>query len=140
MNSFSRQYEIIHNPQTVDLLVSIAHSAAAEGVIDEPLPVGMALRVPLPDMSKILGPPTLFSLLTPQPVIQSGTAVAGPDGLCDFDDLSLIQVRALSRTLCLLCQLMGFRWEPALFNSLIYCHQSVDPLSFLDDSQAPYLG
>lgn len=89
------QYEIIHNPQTVDLLVSIAHSAASEGVIDEPLPIGMALRVPLPVISKVLLPATLPYPFpgSPQPQpTEPSNAVMGPDGLCDFDDLNLQQV------------------------------------------------
>lgn len=83
----SLEYEIIHNPQTVDLLVSIAHSAASEGVIDETLPIGMALRVPRPDMSKVLAPSTSSSPDLP------GTAFVGSDRLCDFDDLSLPEMR-----------------------------------------------
>jgi len=90
---FVQQYEIIHNPQTVDLLVSIAHSAATEGVIDEPLPIGMALRVPLPDVNKLLPAPapTMYNLIATS-VQQPGTAIVGSDGLCDFDDLSRSQV------------------------------------------------
>lgn len=72
----------------MDLLVSIAHSAASEGVIDETLPIGMALRVPRPDMSKVLAPSTSSSPDLP------GTAFVGSDRLCDFDDLSLPEVSA----------------------------------------------
>ncbi|GLB36141.1 putative ubiquitin-conjugating enzyme family protein [Lyophyllum shimeji] len=49
----SLEYEIIHNPKTVDLLLSIAHTAATEQVLDEPFPTGLGLRVPPPDASKI---------------------------------------------------------------------------------------
>ncbi|KAJ7896771.1 hypothetical protein B0H14DRAFT_3425555 [Mycena olivaceomarginata] len=41
-----RTYEVIHNPETVDLIVSLCYSVAAEGVLDEPLPKGIALRFP----------------------------------------------------------------------------------------------
>ncbi|KAK7060763.1 hypothetical protein VNI00_000495 [Paramarasmius palmivorus] len=54
----SLEYEIVHNPRTVDLLVSLAYSAASEGVMDDPLPIGMDLRVPKPDVDKIQSAPT----------------------------------------------------------------------------------
>ncbi|KAI0708751.1 hypothetical protein C8T65DRAFT_649990 [Cerioporus squamosus] len=41
----SLEYEICANPVTVDLLVSLAYVALAEGAPDAPLPVGMGLRV-----------------------------------------------------------------------------------------------
>ncbi|KAG6890413.1 hypothetical protein C0995_008767 [Termitomyces sp. Mi166 len=52
-----QQYEIIRNPNTVDLLVSIAHAAAIEQVLNDPLPIGLGLRVPLPDALKLREPP-----------------------------------------------------------------------------------
>ncbi len=98
------QYEIIHNPQTVDLLVSLTYSAAAEGVLDEPFPVGMGLRVPLPDKSSLVVPPAL-RLLPGAPPVDETTDTAPrrepvPDnhGLVDFDNLSSIQVRAIPHT------------------------------------------
>ncbi|KAI0738313.1 hypothetical protein C8Q80DRAFT_1275827 [Daedaleopsis nitida] len=42
----SLEYEICVNPDVVDLLVSLAYIAAAEGALDAPLPMGMGLRVP----------------------------------------------------------------------------------------------
>ncbi|KAJ7863893.1 hypothetical protein B0H13DRAFT_2564415 [Mycena leptocephala] len=39
-------YKIVHNPQTVDLLVSLTYFAAAEGVVDKALPNGKALCIP----------------------------------------------------------------------------------------------
>ncbi|KAF9461901.1 hypothetical protein BDZ94DRAFT_1262434 [Collybia nuda] len=99
----SLEYEIIHNPQTVDLLVSIAHSAATEGVIEDPLPVGMGLRVPQPDSNKI--PPVHNHRVMPgfAARVQVGPASPAPapqreftigsDGLGDFDDLSLPLMR-----------------------------------------------
>ncbi|KAJ7454104.1 hypothetical protein FB451DRAFT_1408450 [Mycena latifolia] len=47
-------YEIMHNPETVDLLISLTYSAATEGVIDEePLPIRLELRAPPPDKVRI---------------------------------------------------------------------------------------
>lgn len=40
-----RQYEICAKPHTVDLLVSLAYSAAFSGALND-FPVGMNLRVP----------------------------------------------------------------------------------------------
>ncbi|KAJ6583425.1 hypothetical protein DFH09DRAFT_1360097 [Mycena vulgaris] len=64
------EYKIIRNPETVDLLVSLMYSAAsAEGVVDESFPIGMALRVPLPDKACVIATP-----------------IAGPYGhYCDYD-------------------------------------------------------
>ncbi|KAJ7798544.1 hypothetical protein B0H14DRAFT_3492435 [Mycena olivaceomarginata] len=45
--------------ETVDLLVSLCYSAAAEGVLDEPLPKGTALRVPPPDKARITAAPVV---------------------------------------------------------------------------------
>lgn len=93
----SLEYEIVHNPKTVDLLVSIAHSAASEQAIDEPLPIGMGLRVPLPDQSKF---PDVLSQAASSPLLVNTTSipttssiVKGSDGLCDFDDLTLPMMR-----------------------------------------------
>ncbi|KAK7458669.1 hypothetical protein VKT23_009668 [Stygiomarasmius scandens] len=51
-------YEITHNPATVDLLISLAYSAAPEGVLDDPLPIGMGLRVQPVDPGRVVKPPT----------------------------------------------------------------------------------
>ncbi|KAJ7120629.1 hypothetical protein C8R43DRAFT_1151577 [Mycena crocata] len=98
----SLEYEIIHNPETVDLLVSLTYSAAAEGVADEPLPVGMALRVPPPDKARItIAPIANYALHMGQ---QQAAAAAAPpaqvnlptgtDGLVDFDSLPIDHMRA----------------------------------------------
>ena len=70
------QYEICHNLPTVDLLVSLAYSAAAGGVLEDPLPVNLGLRVKPPKTS---------------------TSAPGPgaDGLCDFDALDIVGVRII---------------------------------------------
>ncbi|KAL0948368.1 hypothetical protein HGRIS_010950 [Hohenbuehelia grisea] len=93
----SLEYEIVHNPVTVDLLVSLAYCSASEGSMDDPMPVGMGLRVP---------PPTSRGI--PQYVqrgVIRGTTVVneaqGPQntihieegGLCDFDSLTKSQMR-----------------------------------------------
>lgn len=81
------QYEICHNLPTVDLLVSLAYSAAVGGVLEDPLPVNFGLRVKPP---------------------KTGSSAPGPgvDGLCDFDALDITGVRMiclLLRTLAHLC-------------------------------------
>lgn len=60
----------------MDLLVSFAYAAAAEKVLDEPLPTGMGLRVRIPEKAS-----------------SSKVVQVGSDGLCDFDDLDIHQVR-----------------------------------------------
>ncbi|KAJ8597247.1 hypothetical protein M405DRAFT_587353 [Rhizopogon salebrosus TDB-379] len=42
----SLEYDICKNTEMVDLLVSLAYSAAAGGALDEPLPRGLSLKVP----------------------------------------------------------------------------------------------
>ncbi|KAG0696497.1 hypothetical protein DFH29DRAFT_984602 [Suillus ampliporus] len=44
----SLEYDICKNTEMVDLLVSLAYVAAAENNLDEPLPRGLALKVPDP--------------------------------------------------------------------------------------------
>lgn len=92
-------------------MVSITYAAAIESALDEPLPIGMGLRVPLPDVTKVLPPQTSYSALqtrvmiagghlqnsiaTPPPPttpIESPRPPVGSDCLCDFDDLDLQQV------------------------------------------------
>ncbi|KAK7028605.1 ubiquitin-CONJUGAT-2 domain-containing protein [Favolaschia claudopus] len=93
----SLEYEIIHNPATVDLLVSLCYSAAAEGVLDEPLPKGMALRVPQPDKSRVTTVPVnnlhYNHNNTPQ-VVPDANWTVGLDGLVDFDHLPVEYMRA----------------------------------------------
>jgi len=71
---FFTQYEICHNLPTVDLLVSLAYSSAAGGVLEDPLPVNLGLRVKPPRTG-------------------SSIPVVGVDGLCDFDALDTVGVR-----------------------------------------------
>ncbi|KAI8977714.1 hypothetical protein BD414DRAFT_516981 [Trametes punicea] len=74
----SLEYEIRSNPAVVDLLVSLAYVAAAEGSLDAPLPIGMGLQV---------------KCRTPQ------AHMHGPDRLCDFDNLDLPNMRLAIRDL-----------------------------------------
>jgi len=85
---FFVQYEICHNLPTVDLLVSLAYSAAAGGVLEDPLPVNLGLRVRAPKNDP-------------------GTFWPGTDGLCDFDALDLTGVRAI-------CSLPGTSAHPRM--------------------------
>jgi ubiquitin-conjugating enzyme E2 Q len=87
----------VQNPQTVDLLVSLAYVSAGEGAMDEPLPIGMGLRVSLPEVD---APPVrttpsypVFLPIQPPPVIEVPKDLQpGLDGLVDFDDLTKAQV------------------------------------------------
>ena len=92
----SIEYEIIHNPQAVDLLVALAYSAAVEQVLDDPLPKHLGLRVPVPNNADIRAPPlTRFAaggVVPPQPVAL-GIVQPDADGLCEFDKLEVPQVR-----------------------------------------------
>ncbi|KAJ7763374.1 hypothetical protein B0H16DRAFT_1311189 [Mycena metata] len=95
----SLEYEIIHNPETVDLLLSLTYSAAAEGAVDEPLPVGMALRVPPPDKARITIPPpsnihAYHQPAAPAPAPTNFVYAIGNDGLVDFDTLPVEHMRA----------------------------------------------
>ena len=67
----SAKHEIITNTGAVDLLVSLAYVAAAEGSLDEPLPRGMGLRVKPPPDAKVQ---------------------VDADKLCEFDSLPLKDV------------------------------------------------
>ncbi|KAH9895584.1 hypothetical protein C8Q73DRAFT_688553 [Cubamyces lactineus] len=75
----SLEYEICSNTAVVDLLVSLAYIAAAEGSLDAPLPVGMGLRV----KGKAL----------------MATQYDDPNKLYDFDTLDLPNMRMAIRTL-----------------------------------------
>lgn len=79
----------------MDLLVSLAYVSAAEGVMEDPLPIGMGLRVPLPD-GNVASLSTSFQAV-PSFVPAEISQVLEPDadGLVYFDDLSQSQVRFL---------------------------------------------
>ncbi|CAA7264437.1 unnamed protein product [Cyclocybe aegerita] len=92
----SLEYEIIHNPQTVDLLVSLAFCSASDGSMEDPFPVGLGLRVPIPSASAgQYSAPTGVGYQNPQPVEPQRVITPGPDGLCDFDELSAPQMRSV---------------------------------------------
>ena len=63
--------------------------------MDEPLPVGLGLRVPLPSTLASANPVVIAqNMYTPAPPVQETPKEfePGPDGLCDFDDLTLSEV------------------------------------------------
>ncbi|KAK7457902.1 hypothetical protein VKT23_010249 [Stygiomarasmius scandens] len=115
------EYEITHNPATVDLLTSLAYSAAAEGVLEDPLPIGMGLRVQSVDPGRVVKPPTrshVYGIMAGVPGIatsaatpSTGTGNGNPDenvanqlekdsdGLVDFDELSVGEMRVAIVTL-----------------------------------------
>jgi len=84
----------VQNPHTVDLLVSLAYVSAAEGVMEDPLPIGMGLRVPLPD-GNVAPLPSFQSVPSFVPAEISQVLEPDADGLVYFDDLSQSQVRFL---------------------------------------------
>lgn len=92
------QYEIRSNPETVDLLVSIAYTAAADQVLADPLPVGMGLRVPVPDPKRCIPAPqvrpmySIPGIYVPAEPVRA-PPVPGPDGLCEFDEMGISEVR-----------------------------------------------
>lgn len=77
-------YEIRSNPNVVDLLVSLAHVAASDGVLKETLPVGMGLRIPLLKLTAGDGQQARRSRST-----RPRNLVEGPDGWVEFDELTL---------------------------------------------------
>lgn len=70
----------------VDLLVALAYSAAAEGVMGDPLPIGMALRVAIP--TRTIPGVWLAQLPSVQATATEETLTPDEDGLYDFDQLS----------------------------------------------------
>ncbi|KAJ7825229.1 hypothetical protein B0H14DRAFT_3468718 [Mycena olivaceomarginata] len=96
----SLEYEIIHNLETVDLLVSLCYSAAAEGVLDEPLPRSMGLRVPPPDKARITTTPVNNYQMYQNPGAANAAATVpaanyqvGLDGLVEFHQLPVEHMR-----------------------------------------------
>lgn len=83
--------------------MSIAYTAAADQVLGEPLPTGMGLRVPAPDPRKCHPPVNHRQFAVPVAAAGSATApppgpvppVVGPDGLCDFDEMGILEVSEL---------------------------------------------
>lgn len=62
--------------------------------MEDPLPIGLALRVPLPTGSIVAQNHNYYSNTTPAVTDETPkTFTPGPDGLCDFDDLTIGQVR-----------------------------------------------
>lgn len=88
------QYEIINNPETVDLLVSIAYTAAADQSLGEPLPLGMGLRVPVPDVKRCVAPLANVWSYAGVPAVAPTPVPPKPglDKLCEFDEMGILEV------------------------------------------------
>jgi len=74
--------------------------------LDEPLPVGMGLHVNIPDQESLVHPPPSLVPGLRVPGLKSGFTPAepeklkaGPDGLCDFDEMDIRQVCGFVDTL-----------------------------------------
>ncbi len=89
----------------MDLLVSLAYSSAVDGVMDEPFPIGMGLRVPLSTSATIAPQNQLYSsfagfqLQQTNPPETPKELQPGSDDLVDFDELTLVQMRSCIATL-----------------------------------------
>lgn len=86
----SIEYDLIHNPAVVDLLVSFACVSALEGQLCEELPVGIGLRVPRP--SRAIGGRVVQQYHHTSTVQQPYDAFdlePGHDGLYEFDKMPL---------------------------------------------------
>ncbi|KAL0059054.1 hypothetical protein AAF712_014231 [Marasmius tenuissimus] len=104
----SLEYEIMHNPRSVDLLVSLTYASAAESALDEPFPVGIGLQVPEPDVTRVQdAPPSMHGFVNGPGMFQAHTQASNQpqvpvptqvpasfSGLRDFDQLSPKQMRA----------------------------------------------
>jgi len=121
----------MHNPQTVDLLVSLAYCSASDGSMDEPFPSGLGLRVPPPGPSAPSVAQTAVYALPgvthqPPPPEVPKELTKGPDGLCDFDDLTVSQV-GLQQYLFFLLEndlhILSSRCDPPSRNSSTHCHR-----------------
>lgn len=100
----SLEYEIIHNPRTVDLLVSLAYTSAAEGAMDHPFPIGMGLQVPHPSQAAPAASSTTVTGSYAQQyqysaggqqttTLEPKLIEADEDGLCEFDQMDAVQMR-----------------------------------------------
>jgi hypothetical protein len=84
--------------------------------MDDPLPVGMNLRVPKPDVDRIQAAPIYPHYagvgMAPQPQqnpeVPNSNLIVGSGGLCEFDQLSKQEVFVFSR-ICGCSKLIGFR-------------------------------
>lgn len=76
----------------------MAYTAAADQCLGDPLPVGMGLRVPPPDPARCVAPqmPNRIVMTIPGQVpldpIARVVPIPAPDGLCEFDDLGILEV------------------------------------------------
>ena len=90
----SIEYEICTNPTVVDLLVSLAYLGAYEHQVNENLPVGLGIRVPVPKALRTQSQSQYNYYNRATPVADNIPAPkADPDGMVEFDDLPLPYVR-----------------------------------------------
>ncbi|KAG8830025.1 hypothetical protein FRC17_005567 [Serendipita sp. 399] len=87
----SIEYDIVHNPAVVDLLVSFAYASALEGQLKEELPVGIGLRVPKP--SRTVGDRTFQNYMSTATQVAAFEGEPEADGLYDFDRLPIASQR-----------------------------------------------
>ncbi|KAG8837202.1 hypothetical protein FRC18_009828 [Serendipita sp. 400] len=87
----SIEYDIIHNPAVVDLLVSFAYASALDGQLKEELPVGIGLRVPKP--SRTVGDRTFQNYMSTTAPAATFEEEPEDDGLYDFDRLPIASQR-----------------------------------------------
>lgn len=69
----------------------MAYTAAADQCLEDPLPVGMGIQVVRPDPARCFAPVHRGQVITPNS-LSHVPPVPGPDGLCDFDELGLLEV------------------------------------------------
>jgi hypothetical protein len=103
------QLDLLSRGDVADILISAAYCAAGEGVLN-PSPVGLGLRVPVPDreiqaqatrayVPVAPGGPISMQVLA-IPAAPAAMPHVANDGLCDFDLLSEPKVSALIVYLC----------------------------------------
>jgi ubiquitin-conjugating enzyme E2 Q len=103
----------------------MAYCAAQEGVLDDPLPIGLGIRIPMPTAAVKQPPKPHTATLYPQQPPSSEPVKPPPaldaNGLCDFDDLNKQQMRAA--IVELINQLPSVRIPASLHLSItIQCH------------------
>ncbi|KDQ20058.1 hypothetical protein BOTBODRAFT_184055 [Botryobasidium botryosum FD-172 SS1] len=102
----SLEYEIIHNTVVVDLLLSLTYTAACENQLSDPLPIDLGLRVPPPDLAKVAQIRNLQAAAPylaffpgyappPAPPVNNNAVIVDEEGLCEFDELDVWQMRVV---------------------------------------------
>jgi hypothetical protein len=94
------QHDIVARADVVDILISTTYASAGEGGLD-PRPLGLGLRVPLPDTGYVPLTPHRGYMghnpnLAPAALLAVPDPAIGADGLVDFDQLPVPKVRELT--------------------------------------------